>query len=148
LFTPCLWQWVVVVLTSTSVPECELIEGFLPSLATRFPATKFCKIASQSAIERWPDANLPTIFCYQNGEMQHQLLGHKQCGGPCTNEARLEWRLKILTVLPESTLEKDTCRDAKQMTITKTNHHMTDNRQGGAKMATYGESDDEDNYDV
>jgi hypothetical protein len=140
-------QWVVIALTSPAVPECEVIEGLLPSLADKFADTKFLKIRSTAAIERWPDANLPTIFCYRDGEMQHQLLGHDACGGPCTSAARVEWRLKALGVLESSDMEKDVPRDRAKVTVTKTNNHMSENRMGGSKLETYGTSDDEDNYD-
>ncbi len=78
-------QWVVVLLTSTSsapnlTPDhkdiCLKVESELvPELAGKFQEVKWLSIPSTSAIENWPDENLPTIFCYRSGELQCQLVG-------------------------------------------------------------------------
>ena len=65
-----------------SVEECRLLnEQVLPPVARKFKAVKFVKIVATSAVENWPDRNLPTLFIYRGGELQTQLLGVKRLGG-------------------------------------------------------------------
>jgi hypothetical protein len=33
------------------------------------------------AVENWPDRNLPTVFVYQGGDLQHQMLTLRDVGG-------------------------------------------------------------------
>lgn len=78
-------QWVVILLTSqSSAPNlnpyhlelCHKLEQIIiPHLAGKFHEVKWVRIPSQSAIENWPDDNLPTLFCYRHGKLQHQLVG-------------------------------------------------------------------------
>lgn len=37
-------------------------QAALRSIAAKFPEVKFVKIRSQQAVEKWPEANLPTLF--------------------------------------------------------------------------------------
>jgi hypothetical protein len=53
----------------------------LVALSAKFPHVKFVKIPSTSAVENWPDRNLPTLFLYHDGELQHQMLTLKSLGG-------------------------------------------------------------------
>lgn len=76
--------WVVVLLYSNSVIDCGVMENILINLSKKFMKVKFLKIRSTSAIENWPDINLPTIFVYHNGELTHQLLTLKSIGGSST----------------------------------------------------------------
>jgi hypothetical protein len=65
-------QWVIILLTSTSsAPNlnpyhqdmCLKVErDIVPSLANKFSEVKWISIPSKSAIENWPDDNLPTLF--------------------------------------------------------------------------------------
>ena len=100
------------------------------------------QIRSTSAIERWPDANLPTVFCYREGEMQKQLIGTKQCGGPGTNAGRLEWRLKALGVLEGSVMVKDAPRTEGAVAETNNLKMGALERKGMHIMETYGTEDD------
>ncbi len=60
---------------------CTYIEdNTIPRLATKYPAVKFVKIPSKSAIENFPDDNLPTLFCYRYGKLQCQLVGLEEFG--------------------------------------------------------------------
>jgi hypothetical protein len=82
--------WVVIYLSAQkSSPNlhpmhkdlCNLVgDEMLPILAQKNPATKFVSIPSSSAIENWPEANLPTIFCYRYGKLQSQIVGLKEFG--------------------------------------------------------------------
>ena len=105
--------WVIVNLTrhtsSLSVRHdelCDLVEETIHELAAKFEKVKFVFISSTSAIENWPAENLPTLFCYRFGKMQHQLIGINALGGPGLNCLRLEWRLARLGIV-ETELEED-----------------------------------------
>lgn len=91
-------DWVVVNLTcegniasASHWNECKKIEDAMHRLAKRFPHIKFVSIPSTSAIENWPSDNLPTVFLYKDGSMQHQLIGLQDLGG--MSDDRLEWIL-------------------------------------------------------
>ena len=79
--------WVLILLTTTQNHNvggeqeiiCRLIqEQLYPKLAILYPTIKFVCIPSHHAISNWPSKNLPTIFCYQNGSLSHQLIGIPQ----------------------------------------------------------------------
>lgn len=73
--------WVVVLLYSNSILDCNLMENIMTQLASKFMKVKFLKIRSTSAIENWPERNLPTVFAYHEGELQSQVLTLKSLGG-------------------------------------------------------------------
>ncbi len=105
--------WVVVNLSrsSTSLSHahdtiCDKVEEITRILADKFVHVKFISIPSTSAIENWPPENLPTLFCYRYGKMQHQLVGIDAMGGAGVTAGRLEWRLGMLAVV-QSELEED-----------------------------------------
>jgi hypothetical protein len=105
--------WVIVNLTLCSTSHsvthdeiCYEVEALIKQLANKFVNVKFVSIPSTSAIENWPVENLPSIFCYRYGKMQHQLIGIETLGGAGVNIGRLEWRLALLGVL-ETDLEDD-----------------------------------------
>mmetsp|Transcript_16943 Transcript_16943/g.36630 ORF Transcript_16943/g.36630 Transcript_16943/m.36630 type:complete len:284 (-) Transcript_16943:14-865(-) len=97
--------WVVVNLTRSSMAStkcneiCDKVEEVTKDLADTFVDVKFVSIPSTSAIENWPAENLPTIFCYRYGKMQHQLIGIDAMGGAGVTSGRLQWRLAMLGVL-------------------------------------------------
>lgn len=105
-------QWVVIVLTSASsapnlIPHhrdlCIKVEqDIIPHLAGKFSEVKWISIPSKSAIENWPDDNLPTLFCYRKGKMQCQLVGLGDFGN--VNADSLEFKLGRMGVV-ESDLE-------------------------------------------
>ena len=67
--------WVVVCLTSSDTERTGRVEAIIAKeLAAEHPATKFVLIPSHSAIANWPDANLPSLFLYRHGTMQHELI--------------------------------------------------------------------------
>ena len=105
--------WVVVNLTrrSSSLSKrhdeiCDSVEEITRELAAQYKHVKFVSISSTSAIENWPAENLPTLFCYRYGKLQHQLIGIGAFGGPGVNSGRVEWRLAKLGVI-ETELEED-----------------------------------------
>ncbi|GMI09456.1 hypothetical protein TrRE_jg5587 [Triparma retinervis] len=124
--------------------EAKAVEASMKAVAEKFKSVKFLKIRSKSAIERWPDANLPTVFCYVNGEMHKQMIGSEQCGGPGTNAGRLEWRLKRLGVLEDSVMEKDAPRTKGAVGEIDPNKMGELERKGMSTMSTYGTEDDEE----
>jgi hypothetical protein len=70
-----LQSWVVVCLTSSDVLRTGPFERIIQELATEYPTTKFVKIPVRSAIpNNFPLSNLPGLFAYRYGQMQHELL--------------------------------------------------------------------------
>ena len=65
---------VVVHLHAESMIESRLLHEHLITLATKFKYIKFCRIKGSDAVPNWPDANCPTLFVYQDGELKHDLL--------------------------------------------------------------------------
>lgn len=94
--------WVAVNLTSSDSERTGCVESAVAMLARKFADVKFVNIASHSAIPNWPDEQLPTIFLYRNGKMQHQLVQLPVD----ISEMQLEWKLAQLGVL-ETELEED-----------------------------------------
>lgn len=66
--------WVVVCLTSSDTERTGCLEAAVRELATVYTTTKFVLIAAHSAIPNWPVENLPSLFLYRHGKMQHELL--------------------------------------------------------------------------
>jgi hypothetical protein len=105
--------WVLVNLTRSSASLsvthdeiCNKVEDITKYLADKFVHMKFVSIPSTAAIENWPVENLPTIFCYRYGKVQHQLIGIEALGGAGVNIGRVEWRLAMLGVV-QTDLEED-----------------------------------------
>lgn len=73
--------WVVTHLFQDSFVECQLMDETLNILAKKFPMVKFLRIKSTHAVENWPERNLPTLFIYHNGELQHQMMTLHSLGG-------------------------------------------------------------------
>ncbi|GMI15270.1 hypothetical protein TrVE_jg266 [Triparma verrucosa] len=133
--------WVVVNLEHSGNDDTKNVTECLKNLASRFGSVKFLRINYKAAIENWPESNLPTVFCYCEGELQKQMIGQEQTGGPLTTVQRLEWRLKRLGVLKESELEEDGKKVVKKSNVLKIDKLS---RKGGVAMETWGDSDDED----
>lgn len=155
--------WVVIHLTAqNSSPAshplhldiCYLMENdIIPQLAHKFTHVKFVSIPSTSAIPNWPEENLPTIFCYRYGILQHQLLGLKDVGGACINIGRVEWRLAQLGVL-HTQLDRDPQPEPTLSNISTLNETINIkngmSRFGGgmATLATQRDDDESDYDDV
>jgi hypothetical protein len=97
---------VVVHLYQDRVEDCRVLEEVLRAVAAKFKAVKFLKIRSTSAIENWPDRNLPTLFVYRDGELRTQMLGLKKVGGKKAQARDLEWWLAQAGVV-ETEMEED-----------------------------------------
>ena len=138
-------QWVVVVLCSNAVEEAVICEREFVLVAAKFRATKFLKIRSTSAIENWPDENLPAVFCYRDGEMQIQLIGNSALGGPGTNAGRLEFRLAKKGIIEGSELTCDVEKDEK-FHVEVSNLKDEDEIRGMSQLRTFDLKDDEDVY--
>ena len=113
--------WVIINLTAQkSSPNdhpmhkeiCVLIENdIIPLLAMKYQAVKFVSIPSTSAIENWPENNLPTLFCYRYGKLQHQLVGLGEFGVQSKSDGmncdKVEYRLGQLGIIDTDIVEDD-----------------------------------------
>mmetsp|Transcript_19614 Transcript_19614/g.41117 ORF Transcript_19614/g.41117 Transcript_19614/m.41117 type:complete len:302 (-) Transcript_19614:292-1197(-) len=151
--------WVIVNLTRSSSSlsrrhdeVCDSVEEAVRELAELFDEVKFVSIASTSAIENWPVENLPSLFCYRFGKLQHQMIGAEAFGGPGVNKGRLEWRLAALSIL-RTDLEEDPKPDLYERTshsaIHGPNGCKISSDFGGfmTRLATARESNDYDDVD-
>jgi hypothetical protein len=67
--------WVVVgLLSSCDSERTARMEQAIHELSRIHVHTKFVLIPSHRAIANWPEANLPSLFLYKDGTMQHELL--------------------------------------------------------------------------
>lgn len=57
-----------------SLEACQLIKRAYQSLAPKYAKFKFVQIVSTRCIENYPDAHLPTILVYKDGNVFSQLL--------------------------------------------------------------------------
>lgn len=73
--------WVVLHLYKQGIPHCALINRYLTELATRFPQTKFLKSIASTCIPNFPEANLPSIFIYYEGQLRKQIVGPTELRG-------------------------------------------------------------------
>lgn len=92
--------WVVLHLYKSGIPLCSLINQYLASIARKYPATKILKSISTTCIPNWPDANLPTLFIYRNGNMVKQIVGPIELRGMKLTEPELEWMLGQAEAVP------------------------------------------------
>ena len=53
---------------------CQLIKRAYQQLAPKYPTFKFVQIVSTRCIENYPDAHLPTVLVYKDGNVFSQLL--------------------------------------------------------------------------
>ena len=94
-------SWVMVCLTA-DVERTGCIEAAMEDLAVKFPTIKFTTIHHQAAIPNWPEENLPSLFLYRHGTMQHQLVAM----GCHISPDQLEWKLADLGVLESLLVEE------------------------------------------
>ena len=99
--------WVAVHLYQDSIIECGLVDAAMTALAPRFKYVKFVKIRSTSAVENWPERNLPTIFFYNEGQLKKQLITIKSIGGKTMQPDDLEWYMVENKIITTSELEED-----------------------------------------
>ncbi|OQR82753.1 phosducin-like protein [Achlya hypogyna] len=82
--------WVVAYLFESSVEGCKLMDQLLRAVAAKHRDVKFVSIQSQVCIENWPARNLPTLFCYKNGNLATQMLTLSKLNGLDTRVEDLE----------------------------------------------------------
>ncbi|XP_025406518.1 viral IAP-associated factor homolog [Sipha flava] len=101
--------WVVLLLYKQGIPICALLTEHLNHLARKFPATKFVKSISTTCIPNYPDANLPTIFIYNEGDLKQQLVGPRLFSTSITLD-EFEWMLSqtgaVKTTLKDNPRQK------------------------------------------
>ena len=65
-----------------------------PQVAAKHRATKFMRIISDSCIEGYPDANVPTIFVYEGGVVKTSIVGLATLGGHRVSaDSECVWRV-------------------------------------------------------
>ncbi len=79
--------WVLVHLYQDSVIQCRLLEECLQVISRQFRYLKILKIRATSAVENWPERNLPTLFLYYEGELKEQLITLSAVGGNAVTAA-------------------------------------------------------------
>eukprot|EP00742_Colponemidia_sp_Colp-10_P001179 GILJ01001272.1.p1 GENE.GILJ01001272.1~~GILJ01001272.1.p1 ORF type:complete len:258 (+),score=44.19 GILJ01001272.1:37-774(+) len=85
--------YVIVHLYNDSIPECVLLNRALDVLAPKHRSTKFLRSVATECIENYPDANLPTILIYYEGECVKQILKADVYGGKKLTPKTVEWVL-------------------------------------------------------
>lgn len=85
-----------------SIPLCSLINQYLEVLAVKFPMVKFIKSISTTCIPNYPDKNLPTLFCYFENQMKHQIVGPIAFNELKLKQDDLEWMLHRKGMLQSS----------------------------------------------
>ena len=67
--------WVIVGLLSTyDSNRTGMMKKAICELANLYVETKFVLISSHQAISDWPEENLPSIFIYRHGRLQHEWI--------------------------------------------------------------------------
>eukprot|EP00904_Undaria_pinnatifida_P009152 jgi/Undpi1/5367/HiC_scaffold_2.g00648.m1 len=130
---------VVAHLYEDGIVECRVMEAALRSIADKFREVKFVKIRSQQAVEKWPEANLPTLFIYRDGALAKQLIRIDALGGKQMKAADLEWYLASQGFV-ETEMEENPARARGANSIKM--------RRGKGKGRKGSDDDDDDNDDV
>jgi hypothetical protein len=142
-------KWVVILLTSDScapnlIPQhlelCRKLEQrIIPHLAEKFQEVKWVRIPSKSAIENWPDDNLPTLFCYRHGKLMQQMVGLGDFEQ--MDEDYVEYKLGQLGVL-ETDIDVP-----RQMIKTHQDAQLSFGSKFQGGMSTFSTKFDDDDYD-
>jgi hypothetical protein len=142
-------KWVVILLTSDScapnlIPQhlelCRKLEQrIIPHLAEKFQEVKWVRIPSKSAIENWPDDNLPTLFCYRHGKLMQQMVGLGDFEQ--MDEDYVEYKLGQLGVL-ETDIDVP-----RQMIKTHQDAQLSFGSKFQGGMSTFFTKFDDDDYD-
>ncbi|KAL1922267.1 uncharacterized protein VTP21DRAFT_9806 [Calcarisporiella thermophila] len=98
--------WVVVHLFKDYIPACKLMNQHLATLAQRHKDVKFVKIVSDQCIPNYPDANVPTLLIYGEGDLRQQLVGAIAFGGMKMTVESLENQLRASGAISEGKEEK------------------------------------------
>ncbi|KAL7295154.1 viral IAP-associated factor homolog [Trichogramma pretiosum] len=92
--------WVILHLYKQGIPLCSLVNQHLKALALKFSSVKFLKSISTTCIPNYPDAHLPTLFIYRDGNMQGQIVGPIELRGMNLTEEELEYMLGKIGAVP------------------------------------------------
>lgn len=65
-------SFVLLHLYQSSLESCQLLSKSLRSFALKYPRVKFVEIVSTRCIEKYPDALLPTVLVYKDGNVYSQ----------------------------------------------------------------------------
>eukprot|EP00042_Codosiga_hollandica_P027291 m.134609 g.134609 ORF g.134609 m.134609 type:complete len:235 (-) comp52443_c0_seq1:102-806(-) len=98
--------WVVLLLYKGENMLCRKLQAIFGRLTEKFPHTKFVQSISTNCIPNYPDANLPTVFIYYEGEMKKQFIGAGPWGGESVTVADVEWILGQIGAV-ETTMEEN-----------------------------------------
>ncbi|TDH74144.1 uncharacterized protein CCR75_002968 [Bremia lactucae] len=74
-------HWVIAYLWDDALEECKVMAHVLREVAKKHRDVKFVSIQAQACIENWPSRNCPTLFMYNNGSLQNQLLSIRKLNG-------------------------------------------------------------------
>lgn len=66
-------HWVLCLLHEDHIAASSLLDALFARFAAKFTDIKCVKIKSRSAVENFPERNVPALFAYRHGEMKHQV---------------------------------------------------------------------------
>uniref|UniRef100_A0A5K3FPZ9 Phosducin domain-containing protein n=1 Tax=Mesocestoides corti TaxID=53468 RepID=A0A5K3FPZ9_MESCO len=76
--------FVVVHIAQKGNEKCAVVDQHMQVLAARYPAVKFLRGEASLCVPDLPEANLPTVVIYYDGNVKMQYVGSKALGGhPC-----------------------------------------------------------------
>lgn len=132
-------SWVVVNLTSSDSERTGCVENAVQTLAAKYPRVKFVAIPYRSAIANWPESNLPSLFLYRHGSMQHQMVQISMV----MSADQLEWKLAEQDVLETGLIEEP--RDQPNKSTTSSRYGVFGGKM--SRLSTQGSGEDYDDVD-
>lgn len=91
---------VVLHLYKGGIPHCAVLNQYMVDLAKRYPQTKFLKAIYSTCLPNFPEKNLPSIFCYFEGNIRKQFLGSVDLRGPTITADEFEYLLGKVGSIP------------------------------------------------
>lgn len=91
---------VVLHLYKGGIPHCALLNQYMTDLARKYPHTKFLKSIYSTCLPNFPEKNLPSIFCYFEGNIRKQFLGSADLRGPSVTAEEFEYLLGQVGSVP------------------------------------------------
>ncbi|BFZ55962.1 Phosducin-like protein 2 [Savitreella phatthalungensis] len=70
--------WVFVLLYKDSLVASKRVRAVMTEFARRYGEIKCLAIVADRAIENYPDAAVPTVLCYRDGDMREQFVGLRE----------------------------------------------------------------------
>lgn len=96
---------VVLHLYKGGIPHCAVLNQFMTDLARKYPATKFLKAIYSTCLPNFPEKNLPSVFCYFEGNILKQFLGSMDLRGPTITAEEFEYMLGKVGSIPTDVTE-------------------------------------------